>query len=286
MRPLRVTTVGHVTNDRLAEGTHAGGAALYAGLAALALGAEVTLVTRAGQDFVGRQLLDRFHHLHALAAPLTTCFDERHRDGRRTVRLHALAGPVDAALPPADVTLLCPVANEVSRTALLAPSARFLAAGLQGWLRAFARDGTAAPRALVDPSDFSGCGLVACSSEDLDGLGPETLTALRAIVPRVAITEGRAGARIHAGREGWRVAALPVEEVDPTGAGDVFLAVLAVQLARGAPLREAAVWAACAGALAVTATGPGAVETLSQLPTALERYRREVPPPRPLSAGE
>ena len=280
---MRVVTVGHVTNDHLAQAVVPGGAALYAGLAAAALGAEVTLVTCAGADFVGRHLFDRFHRVHALAAPRTTTFDERYLGERRVVRLLARAGAVDMPLPSADVVLLCPVTDEVPDSALTLGQGCFLAAGLQGWLRAFAADGSSKARPLPAASAFAGCQLVSCSDEDLSGLGPETLDALRASVRVVAVTEGAVGARLYCGAQGWRLAPLPVEPVDPTGAGDVFLATLAVQLARGTPLLEAGIWASCAGALTVRALGPTGLDRLTALPQAVERYKLEARPPVPLT---
>ncbi len=281
---MRVVTVGHVTNDQLAGAVVPGGAALYSGLAAAALGAEVTLLTRAGPDFVGSHLFARFHRVHALAAPRTTTFEERYVGERRVARLLSRAGSLDVELPSADVVLLCPVTDEVPE-ALLALRGCFLAAGLQGWLRAFAADGTSEPRPLRNPGAFAGCHLVGCSEEDLAGLGPETLDALRASVQVVAVTDGPAGARLYSGAQGWRLSALSVESVDPTGAGDVFLATLAMQLAGGTPLLEAGAWASCAGALTVTALGPLGIDKLKALPSALERYRREAPAPVPLTTA-
>jgi ribokinase len=276
---MRVVSVGHVTNDQLADAVYPGGAALYAGLAAAALGAEVTLLTRAGTDFVGRHLFEAFHHVHALPASRTTAFDERYVGEQRLVRLMDEAEPVDMPVPDAEVVLLCPVAREVPDAALAVRPTRLLAAGLQGWLRDFAADGLATPRPLADASRFSGCHLVSCSEEDLRGLGPETLAALRATVPVVAVTDGAAGACLYSGARGWHVAALPVAAVDPTGAGDAFLATLAVQLARGTPLLESARWAACAGAIAVTCVGPTGLGGLAALQEVLERYTREAPAP-------
>lgn len=283
---MRVLTVGHVTNDLLANAIHPGGAALYAGLAAVALGNEVTLVTRAGPDFVGRALLGSFRRVELLPDACTTTFDERYVGPRRVARLLRRAGPVDTALPTADVVLLCPVADEVPTSTLAVRPVRLLAAGLQGWLRAFAPDGSSVPRPLVDVRPFAGCAVVACSAEDLDGLGLETLTALRESVPTVAVTDGASGARLYAGGRGWHLSPLPVAAVDPTGAGDVFLATLAIRLAGGAPLLEAGVWAACAGAMAVTGVGTAGVASLERLCEAVERYRRETPPPRPLRTEE
>jgi 1D-myo-inositol 3-kinase len=279
---MRVLTVGHLTNDLLADAVHPGGAALYAGLAAVALSHEVTLLTRAGTDFTGRQLLADFHRVELQADARTTAFEERYLGQQRHTRLLHRAGPVEALLPAADVVLLCPVAAEVPTSMLAVRPARLLAAGLQGWLRAFAQDGTSAPRALHDARLFSGCHLVCFSAEDVEGLGPETLDALRASVPVVAVTLGDAGARLYSGRKGWHIPPLKVQAVDPTGAGDVFLATLALQLASGTPLLEAGQWAVCAGALAVTAVGPNAVPSLRGLSDVVEGYRREASAPRPL----
>jgi sugar/nucleoside kinase (ribokinase family) len=282
MTSMRVLTVGHVTNDCLVDAIHPGGAALYGALAAQALGAEVTLLTRAGADFVGGHLLQQLHGVHVLAAPRTTAFEERYVDGRRSVRLLARAAPIDGALPAADVVLLCPVADEVSASMLAIRPPRLLAAGLQGWLRAFGPDGTAVAAPLAEAGAFAGCGLVCCSEEDLAGLGPQTLQALRATVPLVAVTDGASGARLYRGPLGWHIPPLRVEAVDPTGAGDVFLAVLSLQLASGMPPLEAAGWAACAGAVTVTSAGPMGVERLTALAQTWERYRREAAAPRPL----
>jgi sugar/nucleoside kinase (ribokinase family) len=284
VKPLRVVTVGHVTNDALADAVHPGGAALYAGLAAQLLGAEVTLLTRAGPDFVGSHLLGLLHAAQVQPAPRTTAFDERYTGAGRSVRLLYQAAPVDAAVPPADVVLLCPVADEVPSSALALRPTRLLAAGLQGWLRAFGKDGAVAARSLPDARAFSGCGLVSCSEEDLAGLGPRTLSALRATVPLVAVTDGASGARLYQGQKGWHIPPLSVAAQDPTGAGDVFLAVLALYLARGTPPFEAAGWASCAAALTTTRAGPGALTALKGLQEAWNSYRRQTPPPRSLDA--
>ncbi len=82
-------------------------------------------------------------------------------------------------------------------------------------------------------------------AEKLVALGPDT----------VIITQGAQGAFVRSGGDAFHVPAFPVREVDPTGAGDSFLAGVAVSLAEGRSLREA-VWRGCAcGALNVQAFG-------------------------------
>ncbi|WP_242892725.1 sugar kinase [Actinomadura litoris] len=75
----------------------------------------------------------------------------------------------------------------------------------------------------------------------------------------------------------------PVRQVDPTGAGDTFDGAFAARLLDGAPVPEAARYAAVAAAL--TTTGPGAVTPIPRRGTvdaALAGGHRPVQPSRPI----
>lgn len=72
----------------------------------------------------------------------------------------------------------------------------------------------------------------------------------------VVLKRGPLGATIFTGDGNTEVAPFPVQEVDPTGAGDVFAAALACGLLADMPLRDAVRQACAAGALAVTVQGP------------------------------
>ena len=72
----------------------------------------------------------------------------------------------------------------------------------------------------------------------------------------IVVTQGAAGCTVYTEQGAQQVPGFPVEEVDPTGAGDCFDAgFLARWLAGDEPARAAAFANAC-GALAVTAKGP------------------------------
>lgn len=71
----------------------------------------------------------------------------------------------------------------------------------------------------------------------------------------VVVTLGGAGVTGLAGGEPFDVAALAVDVVDTTGAGDALCGVLAASLAAGEHLRTAARWGVLAGALSVQAHG-------------------------------
>ncbi len=72
----------------------------------------------------------------------------------------------------------------------------------------------------------------------------------------LVLKRGAAGASAMDASDAVHVAAHPVREVDPTGAGDCFSATFVTRLLRGAPLAEALAWANAAGSLAVERLGP------------------------------
>lgn len=88
----------------------------------------------------------------------------------------------------------------------------------------------------------------------------------------VIVTLGEAGCLIVSDGETAHVHAPRVDVVDTVGAGDAFNGVLAVALAEGKPLREAARWACAAGSLAVTGSGAqGSLPSRSEIEAMLAR---------------
>lgn len=73
--------------------------------------------------------------------------------------------------------------------------------------------------------------------------------------PLVVVTEGPFGCTLYARGEKDHVPAFPVEEVDPTGAGDAFLGGLAAGLCRGLPPAKAAAMGNFFGALTAAHVG-------------------------------
>jgi ribokinase len=99
----------------------------------------------------------------------------------------------------------------------------------------------------------------------------------------VIITLGANGALISkAGQEAVHLPSYQVNVVDTTAAGDAFVAGLAVGLAEGLPLEEAARWGNAAGAIAVTRLGaqpamPTRAELQAMLDTPGSKIRTTVP---------
>lgn len=113
----------------------------------------------------------------------------------------------------------------------------------------------------------------------------DVLRALHALGPSVvALTRDKDGAVLSIGGQVALCGGIDVPVADPTGAGDTFDAALLVALQRGMALEQAALFANCAGTLAVTRRGAigmalptrEQVEALMmQQPCTVERVRLE-----------
>jgi 1D-myo-inositol 3-kinase len=264
--------VGHVTRDEVDGGVRLGGAASYAALAAARLGCETALVTMAPPDDPLLEPLRRAPRLalHCVPSDVMTTFALDYAGGQRRLWLRRRAPaividdvPADWRSPP--VAYVGPVAGECDRKFVGTLGARFVGAGLQGWLRRTRDDGLVEPARLAqtpevrDPPRLD----VAVVSEEDHPYAGDFARSLVAPGATVAITRGARGATLMMGTESIDVAAAPAREVDPTGAGDVFGVVLTLELARGKPL--AAAGRAAAWAAARVVEGPG----LGTLPDSL-----------------
>ena len=210
-------------------------------------------------------------------------FENLDTEGHRSQRWLSKSDEVPArALPKAWLGshgwLLVPVAGEVGEQwAGIAASGGRVALGPQGMLREFVDDGSIRRVDLWPSALLRTAGLVCVSLDDLT-VGAE-LGYLRALAPEAAIvlTAGDGGGvalRVGGLFRYRSVAANHV--VDPTGAGDVFLAALmAAWLATGEPVTSRALrFAAAAGSCAVEGVGLAAVPTRLQV---AQRLRSSVP---------
>ena len=95
-------------------------------------------------------------------------------------------------------------------------------------------------------------------------------------VKAVVVKRGAAGAEYHDAEGSLSQSAFPVEEIDPTGAGDCFGAAFVTFWLRGMSPAEALRYAAAAGARAVTRRGPmEGASTLDELDAFLARSEAE-----------
>lgn len=260
--------VGHVTCDHIHGETRLGGAAAFSSRAAATLGIETALVTAAPADFTLIAPLRTLPHLaiHVVPSLEVTTFALDYSGPRRRILQRAVARPLSAEdIPPAwrgiPVAYVAPVAGECDRALVEGLGSRLICAGLQGWLRRPAADGTVEPTISAEAANPPRGLRVAVFSEE-DHPESERMAeqlARKGIV--VALTRGLRGSTLREGEKRWEIPAAPAEEVDPTGAGDVFGIALTLALARGASVVEAAVAAAAIAARVVEGPELGRLST-------------------------
>jgi len=265
MQRRQIVVAGNYTHDTLlgAEERHElGGSAAYVSAVLRAAGADFSVVANVGDDF---RYAERVPPPRVVRGARTTSFVDDYRSGERVGTLRAAAPP----LTPEDLRERCSiglavaVAGEIPVETLLRlrELSDVLLADAQGFVRAF----DAAGRVLHRPPDPE----LLAALERVDYLKAGRAEADVLDLPRlrrsctVLLTDGPRGCTVLSEAEGMHVPAFPAREVDPTGAGDCFLAGFAVGLLRGWPARRAALLANWCGARAVESPG---LPTFAALP--------------------
>ena len=202
---------------------------------------------------------------------------ETGRDGRRLTLLSRAEDLETAHLSPsfkaADLALLGPDANEVDPYLATEFTEGAVGAAAQGWLRARGAGGVISPAlwedaALVLPHVQA----LFLSEEDLGPYGEEVVEWFQQI-PIGVITLGSHGAYLFVSGERYFIEAEPADEVDPTGAGDVFAAAFLIDYQRRGNPWEAAQFAGCAAALSVEGIGVAAIPSRASVEERLAAYR-------------
>jgi 1D-myo-inositol 3-kinase len=91
------------------------------------------------------------------------------------------------------------------------------------------------------------------------------------IVPTLVVTMGREGAKVHHEGTWHHIAAYPAQEIDPTGAGDVFAAAFLVEYGKTRDAIASTRFANCAASFVIVGAGTSRLPTRSQI---VDRMRR------------
>lgn len=269
-----LTVIGHLTLDAISsqgQGWLMGGPPFYGGLTACKLGARVAVVSKVASGS---------HHLmfssvlnnagvsaFILGGRATTCFEINYGASGRRLKLLSRADDLSFSEVPlealdASAVLLSPVAGELSQEFVENASSHctrqgtLLVADLQGFTRAFSEDGGVAFK-QPEKCFLSSFDIIKGSEREIKSIVgcdciAEALIRIAQLGPRVVIaTLGEKGALAFYKDEFFRVYPLkPVRVVDPTGAGDAFIAAFLVGCAWSMSL-EICLKLACSAATCV-----------------------------------
>lgn len=272
--PPDFVAIGNVTEDVIAGGRKIpGGSVLYSTMTAARLDRSIGVVTAYADGFPGKALLEGFA-VKRVKSAVTTTFHNTYCGGSRLQKIGAVAGRITASEVPeawlrSPVVNVCPVFGETDLEGAVFSGNTLVGVGLQGFLRK-REDGDRVVRRSVDElPGWLSAQVFSVSREDLGG----DEDALSALLPRCDIllyTLGSKGADVfHRGRR-TRVPAFRTNEIEPTGAGDVFTAAFLVRYAENPDLLDAARFAACAGSICVEREGLAGVPEHGEI---AERFR-------------
>ena len=266
--------IGHVTRDIIEDGFRLGGTAVYSSILAQRMDLKVGLIT----SYEVNLPIDPLDGIQIInhQSKRTTTFNNIYTPSGRDQILLKRAKSLGTNLIPegwqlAKIVHLGPVAQEVSLEIGRNFPGSAVGYSLQGWLRKWDREG------LVIPSEFPrieiplGENSAGFLSRDDIGLNRSVLNQLRSLFPLLILTKGNAGAELIRQTEIVPIPVEPAEEVDPTGAGDIFAAAFMIfHFLIGKSALESAELASALAAISVTRPGIKGIPTREEIQSVQE----------------
>lgn len=260
LEPIDYLVIGHLTKDDTPRGPQLGGTAAYAARTAQAMGLRVGLVTAWNQDVDSSLLkLDDLTIINENSTTTTT-FENIQTSRGRVQTVHSIAPPLDYYHVPqlwrqAPMVHIAPVLHEVNPTiARNFPEAQILLTP-QGWLRQWT------PEGKIDCADWPEARHIlrmvstAVISEEDVRCNQEMIEDLAEAAPILVVTQGENGAMLYKDGQAHLVDTPKVDEIDSTGAGDIFAAAFFIQLYQTQDALEAVQFANLVAAQSVTRYG-------------------------------
>ncbi|MGA2488858.1 MAG: PfkB family carbohydrate kinase [Anaerolineales bacterium] len=272
LSPVDYLVIGHISCDLTPEGPRLGGTATYAALTGRALGLRTGVVTAWGGE-LSLDVLDGIQ-VSTMAVEHSTTFENVYNlEGRHQIIHHTAPDILYENVPQswreAPIVHIGPIAGEGKSLVDGRFPASMLGLTPQGWLRTWDDGGCVHvgtwPEALQALSKASA---VVFSIEDIGG-DEEQIEAMANKCQVLAVTEGAAGARLYWNGDLRRYGALQVNEVDPTGAGDIFAAAFFWRFSITHDPWVAAKFATHLASFSVTRRGLDGIPTKEEIQTCL-----------------
>jgi len=219
--------VGHISHDLTPDGYNVGGTASYSAHIAKALGYKTGILTSTAVSEPSETTHIEGIHIHSIPAESTTTFKNIYTTEGRQQTIHAVAQPINTSDYPvywSDPTIvhLGPVANEVDIAFVRRFPNSIIGLTPQGWMRRWDENGRVYAQEWAAAAEILPLATaVIISVEDL--LNDQMLNQYRAWSNLLVLTDGYNGCTIfHHNQSSCHIPAPQVEEVEPTGAGDIF----------------------------------------------------------------
>lgn len=227
LQPVDYLLIGHVAVDLTPAGKQLGGTVSYSALTAKAMGLRVGIVTSAGED-APLSLLDGIQIFNVPTEHSTVFENVKTEHGRKQTLHHRATSITFEHIPQiwrdASIVHLAPIAQEVDPALAEKFPASWVGVTPQGWMRGWDENGSVFAKAWENSEQVLGpAGGVVLSVEDINH-DLEFVEWVAHHTRLLCLTEGEQGAVLHWNSDRRRFRPPTVEEVDATGAGDIFAA--------------------------------------------------------------
>lgn len=268
LQPVDYLVIGHITCDIIPSGLGIGGTVTYAALTARALGLRVGIVTSYGGEVALSELGDI--PLINYPTELSTTFENIKTPQGRIQYIRHIAPAINLNLIPdpwlnAPIVHLGPVAQEVEPTLVRHFPTALIGITPQGWLRSWNSEGRIAPTEWPEATFvLQRVGAAVISLEDVAG-DENRIEEMAASCRILAVTEGAQGTRLYWHGDVRRFRPPEVQDIDSTGAGDIFAAAFFSRLHTTRDPWEAARFATQIAAFSVTRPGLSGIPTSEEI---------------------
>lgn len=274
-----ILLIGHVTRDLIGaepDGPYRlGGTVSFAAITALRLGRQPTIITRAAADTNLSELPEAVD-LHVLPSPTTTTFANIYTEQGRVQYCYTPATPIVAADIPVALrkpraVLLGPLVNEIrADVATIFDETTLVAAVPQGWMRRWEQSGRVYHQTWDDAAAIlPHLGVLVLSLEDID-YDLHRLDPFFEHLSLIVVTEYRDGSTLYQRQPDGQIREVkipprPANEVDPTGAGDIFATAFLIRFQETGDPVQAARFANITASFGVEHVGIAGIPTREQV---------------------
>lgn len=268
LEPVDYLVIGHIAHDLTPEGPRLGGTAAYSALTASALGLRVGIVTASGPE-TSLAALDGLPVV-SIDSPNSTTFENIYHEHIRTQYLRAHATRIGFEDVPeswrrSSIIHLGPIADEMEPVLPDTFSPELLGLTPQGWMRQWdAEDRVSSREWTGSEPALAKAGAVVISREDVNG-DDELIEYMAHQTHILAVTEGAAGSVLYWHGDRRRFRAPEVNEVDPTGAGDIYAAAFFIRLLKTRDPWEASRFATLLASRSVARPGLDGIPTAAEI---------------------
>lgn len=274
-------SIGHCCHDKVGDEYILGGTASYSSMLAQKLGADPSILTSFGHDFLFEQKFkDHGLPLYNVPADQTTIFENIYDGDHRTQTILASASTIKSKdfqkLDQAfDIIHLSPIADEIDWSLLSQLNDNFLTlATPQGWLRKWDEGGKVSYKE-IDWSLLSGIDFVIISDEDVPDLENQ-ISQIVCAVDTLIVTKGAGGSVVYSNKVEANFPAYPSKIVDPTGAGDTFATGFILRYAQTKEIVDSMIFANCLASICIEHKGTTFFDHIEGVEQRMDFYKQNL----------